>query len=97
MVGVCLFYVLHVYSYNVGYSRLKPGVVVLALLVSRTVVRPAVVQPGPPIRRVPLGDCQATCPPRPSDSTWDVSQAPVVKVSQVVPDPGSKHVSNVRR
>ena len=84
----------HVCSYNIGYSRLKPGVVVFAVLVRSTVVRPAVVQPGPPIRRVPFGDCQATCPARPSDSTWDVSQAPVLKVSQVVPDPGSRHVSD---
>ena len=86
---------MHACSYNIGYSRLKPGVVVFAVLVRSTVVRPAVVQPGPPIRRVPFGDCQATCAARPSDSTWDVSQPPVVKVSQVVPDPGSRHMSDV--
>ena len=74
-------------THNVVYGRSKPGMVEFVVLESSTEVWLTGVQAGPPMSRIPAGDCQATWLARPSSPRWwERSQAPV-KVWQLVPVP----------
>ena len=68
--------------YFVLYGKLNPGVVLLEVVESSSVLVP--VESQPPMRRVPAGLCQDTWAPRPSDREWDCSHSPS-KVRQLVP------------